>query len=70
LLKNSRGEAREKIRQISAKFSNDITSGILTSLREDNEGNNSFTGRSRKAQPDLETVSQNAYLVSFLTFIF
>uniref|UniRef100_A0A915N1T7 Uncharacterized protein n=1 Tax=Meloidogyne javanica TaxID=6303 RepID=A0A915N1T7_MELJA len=63
LLKNSRGEAREKIRQISAKFSNDITSGILTSLREDNEGNNSFTGRSRKAQPDLETVSQNAYLV-------
>ncbi|CAK5026621.1 unnamed protein product [Meloidogyne enterolobii] len=63
LLKNSRGEAREKIRQISAKFSNDITNGILTSLREDNEGNNSFTGRSRKAQPDLETVSQNAYLV-------
>uniref|UniRef100_A0A914M6C5 Uncharacterized protein n=1 Tax=Meloidogyne incognita TaxID=6306 RepID=A0A914M6C5_MELIC len=63
LLKNSRGEAREKIRQISTKFSNDITNGILTSLREDNEGNNSFTGRSRKAQPDLETVSQNAYLV-------
>lgn len=65
LLKDSRGEAREKIRQISAKFSNDFANGILASLREDSEGNNVFSGRSsrREAQPDLETVSNNVYLV-------
>ncbi|KAF7638447.1 hypothetical protein Mgra_00002124 [Meloidogyne graminicola] len=63
LLKNSRGEAREKIRQISAKFSNDISNGNLANLMEYND-ENSFTRNSRRvSQPDVETVSQNSYLV-------